>query len=384
MGRVKWTEDKVKLVKSYVDEGLTIFDIAKKMGLTYKQIEHTINRYKLREQIANKAKEGIIPNLEDIKIRVTRKNIDELALQLGERMYENYKKIKLVEPKAKKCIGKREEVSILDISDVHLGMKNEVYDSDTGKKIVTYNEEIFKQELQTLQDSITEIHEILSHSYNLRKLVIFILGDILTNDRIFEEQIFEIEKVVGLQLWDAVAYFPKFFNNLLNIYQEIEIVCVVGNHGRSLPNIYDEPTENNYEYHLYKIWQKQFEDSKRIKVIVPTTRRYTHKILKWTHLIEHGDAISGFSETAIVKQIKELHLNTGGFDVFHMGHLHSIKEIEISARVIAKLNGAWIEKDNYAWKRFKTYSVPKQHFFGCNENRPETWAYKLDLRKQKR
>jgi hypothetical protein len=70
----------------------------------------------------------------------------------------------------------------------------------------------------------------------------------------------------------------------------------------------------------------------------------------------------------------------GGFDVFHMGHVHKCKEIEITDKVICKINGGWIPKDSWAFKLFKTYSLPKQHFFGCNEHRPETWAYKLDLR----
>ena len=64
----------------------------------------------------------------------------------------------------------------------------------------------------------------------------------------------------------------------------------------------------------------------------------------------------------------------------HFGHLHQLKEMEISDKVIVKQNGCWIYKDLYAWNKFKNYTVPKQHFFGCNDKRPETWSYKLDLR----
>jgi len=375
---MKWTEDKLNLIKAYLGQGNSHREIAKILHLTYDQVGHAIERYNLKDSI----KDNSIFKKE--KNKITKDEVDVLARIIGENLYNNYKNIKLHEPKPYSYDGEREEVSILTLSDTHIGTLNTVFDGEMGKKITTYNEEIFKEELQTLQNSIIEIHGILSHSYKLRKLVIFVLGDILTNDRIYEGQEWEIEKTVGLQLWDAVNYFTKFFNNLLSIYETIEIVCVVGNHGRSQPlkESDDEPVESNFEYHLYRIWQKQFEDSKRIKVIVPNTRRFLYNVNGWNHLIEHGDAIKGMSEQSLIKQIKELYINTK-FDIFQMGHVHNIKEIEISDKIIAKLNGAWIVKDNYAFRKFKTYSVPKQWFFGCSKSRPTTWSYKLDLRKIK-
>lgn len=372
---MKWTEDKLKLIKAYLEQGFSYPDIAKTLKLSYDQIAHAVKRYNLKDGISTEKS----TDQNEIK-KIKKSEIDQVAKMLGEQLYKAYTKRVIEEPKVGEYKAKRDEISILDLSDVHIGLRNEVFDGTSGKKIITYNEKIFKEELNNLQRSIFEIHEILNDSYNLRKLVIFVTGDILTNDRIFPEQVFEIEKIVGLQLWDGVNYFTQFFINLLKIYENIEVVCVVGNHGRSQMESYDEPVENNFEYHLYRIWQKQFEGNDRIKIIVPTTRRYIHKVLKWKHLIEHGDSIKGFSEASIIKQIKELHLNVGGFDIFHMGHIHQIKEIEIADKVIVKINGAWIEKDNYAFKKFKTYSIPKQWFFGCNETRPETWAYKIDLR----
>lgn len=365
----RWTQAQIELLRVLKRNGLTIPEIAKELKRSYKSTEHAIDRY---------AKD--VTTALNVPVKVERKHINELARQVGESLLERYNVIKLTEPKPSKYKGKREETSILDISDVHLGMINEVFDSSKGRKVITYNMDIFKQEMANLQESITEIHTILSNSYKLRKLVIFFLGDLVTNDRIFKEQVFEIDKVVGLQVWDAVNYFTTFFNNLLNFYEKIEIVGIVGNHGRSLPDSYSEPVENNFEYHIYKIWQKQFEKSKRIKVIVPNTRRYVHKVGHWKHLIEHGDSIRGFTDNSIEKQIKELAVNIDGFDVMHYGHFHKLKDREIADRVIVKQNGSWIAKDNYGFQRFKTYSTPKQHFFGCNEHRPETWAYKIDLR----
>ena len=371
---MKWTEDKLNLIKEYLRQGITYRTIAKSLNLTYDQIGHAVQRYHLKDEI------GINTLFKKERGKLKKDDVNKLAKLIGEQLYQNFHKVKLPMPKAIKSKSKREEMSILDLSDIHIGMKNEVFDSTKGKKIVTYNMEIFEQELAVLQDSISQIHSILSNSYNLKELTVHMLGDIITNDRIFPEQSFEIEKVVGLQIWDAVNYLVTFFNNLLAIYEKITVVGVVGNHGRSNPTHYNEPVENNFEYWIYKMIQKQFEGNPRVNVIVPSTRRYIHKIYGWKHLLEHGDNMRGSTDTAIEKQIKDLSLNIGGFDVMHFGHYHTLKEREIADKVIVKQNGSWILKDNYSFKKFKKYSIPKQWFFGCSPKRVETWNYKIDLR----
>jgi hypothetical protein len=380
MPKTYWTKPNIELLQQYLQTGAyTLYEIASKMGKSYDSVRNAIRRYNLQKYLVQEEKDVLFVDEQKGK-KIKKQEVDELAKLVGAKIYDSYKKVKLIEPKVKRHKGKREEISILDLSDVHVGMINEVYDDDLGKRILTYNNTIFRQEMDNLQQSIFEIHDILSNSYCLKKLVINFLGDIITNDRIFPEQVFEIEECVGNQIFNAVPIFANFLNNLLKIYQTIEVVCVVGNHGRSNPNHYNEPVENNFEYFFYKILEKQFENSKRIKIIVPNTRRYIHKIGKWKHLVEHGDQLRGYTDTSIEKQLKEIYVNIGGFDVMHFGHLHKLKEREISDKVIVKQNGCWIFRDNYAWNKFKTFSIPKQHFFGCNNKRPETWSYKIDLR----
>jgi len=370
----KWSKEKRDLIKLYLEQGLTYGDISEKFSVGYDAIKHAIVRYNLKQGLEDSSL------FKKTKNKLTKTDIGKLSKLIGEQIFADYKPIKLSEPRYRPSKGKREEVSILDLSDIHIGMVNETYDNEMGKNVVTYNHKIFLKELDKLQASIFQIHGILSNSYKLDKLVIFVMGDIITNDRIFPEQVFEIESCVGQQVWKAIPAFAQFFNNLLKIYKKIEVVCVVGNHGRSNPHHYNEPVQNNFEYFIYKTWEKQFETSKRIKLIVPDTRRYIHKIGKWRHLIEHGDQLRGYTDTAIEKQLKEIYVNVGGFDVMHFAHLHKLKEREISDKVLVKQNGCWIYRDNYAWNKFKTFSIPKQHFFGCNEKRPETWSFKIDLR----
>jgi len=376
----KWTEVDKNTLKNLLEQDKTYSEISNIMNRSYKSVEHAICRYKSELDIIKKQENNDLFFVKNNPKKITYQEIHKLSSYLGQKIVDNYKPFKLDEIKAvynKK--NKKEEMSILDISDVHIGMINTTFDSKLGKKIVTYNHEIFLKELAKLQQSVFEIHHILSNAYKLRELTVFMLGDIITNDRIFPEQTFEIEKCVGLQIWDATSTFTSFFNNLLRIYDKINIICIVGNHGRST-NLYEEPVENNFEYFMYKVLEKQFANNKRINVVVPDTRRYIHKVWNWKHLIEHGDSIRGCTDNAIERQIEKLYTNVGGFDMMHFGHFHKLKDREIADKVIVKQSGCFIHKDDYAFKKFKTYSLPKLWFFGCNHKRPETWSYKIDLR----
>lgn len=376
-----WTESKREKLILGLKFGATNAELATEFKTTPKAIERAVNNYgygKYRKERKVQVTDEIL--VQEVKRKkVTKVEAKELIKYIGAGLYNNYEPFKVDEPKAKVSKSPREEISILDISDVHAGMINETFDNQGGKKIITYNYSIFQKELANLQKAIFEIHGILDASYRLRKIVINVIGDIITNDRIFPEQVFEIEECVGRQMWKVIPTFAQFFINLLNIYEEVEVNCIVGNHGRSQFQ-YEEPVENNFEYFIYKTWEKQFQGSKRIKINVPDSRRAVFKIGPWRHLLEHGDAIKGQSENTLEKQINDLYREMGGFDCMHLGHFHQLREREISDKVIVKQNGCWIWKDDWAFKHFKKYSVPRQHFFGCNQKRVETWNYKLDLR----
>lgn len=298
---------------------------------------------------------------------------------LGEEIVKKFQPLKLDLYNPPKNKNKDEEYCILDLSDMHIGMINKVFDSGTEREEVTYNHEIFKHEMEMFIKGIGEIYRLLSSAYKLDTLYINCLGDIITNDRIFPEQTFEIEKVVGLQVWDAISYVLYFINYMKNYFRNVVFTGMVGNHGRSQPDFYNEPVQNNFEYFIYRVIQKQFEDDKRVKVIVPETRRFIIDIAGHKHLLEHGDSFRGTTENYIEQQVKNLFVNVGNFDVLDFGHFHKLKERELSDKVVVKQNGCWISKDNYAFKMFKDYSVAKQWFYGCNEKRSVTWSFKLDF-----
>ncbi len=80
-------------------------------------------------------------------------------------------------------------------------------------------------------------------------------------------------------------------------------------------------------------------------------------------MLMHGDSFRGTGRNMKTK-VEKMYVNIGGFEVLDIGHFHDLHEENISDKILIKYNGAWISKEEYGYKKFKQYSVPKQHFYG--------------------
>jgi UDP-2,3-diacylglucosamine pyrophosphatase LpxH len=282
--------------------------------------------------------------------------------------------------------GKQTEVANLVLGDIHVGMINKVYDGRSGTEIITYNDEIRKKQEQMLVKGVAEIHRLLSHSYHFEKLKIYLLGDIITNDRIFEGQQFEISKCVGLQIWqDALVELADMIKYVASMFPQTEVYCVVGNHGRStqvLKSALNEPVQNNLEYHLYRALKLMLEQDKqaKIKVIVPDSRFYSTQTYDHKIFFSHGDTIRGMGTAYLEKRAKELLINLPhGYNVYLLGHRHKHERISIAPDAEVVVNGSWIKQDSYSFDLYGVTSKPVQLFFGTSPKRAISWLFNLDF-----
>jgi len=380
----RWNKSDTELLKKLAPK-MTIREVSEILDRSYDSIGHKGQRegikFKEPEQNMIVSAEGGLPQTIKIKQTAFKKLVSLMGSSLLDSLAKREFKLQDVKLITKYSKTKKDEESILDISDIHLGMVNKVFDSSIGKRRETYNFGIYKKELKNLKNAIFQIHGLLSNAYNLKRLNIFLLGDIVTNDRIFSGQEFHIDRCVGNQIWDGVDTLIQLIQELKAIYEIIEVTGVVGNHGRTTDTSKtDEPVENNFEYTLYRILERIFAKDSRVKITVPNTRQYVVDVAGWRHLLQHGDTFKGTTRNYLEKQVKDLIINIGGFDVLETAHVHTCEDMKVGEHIRIKQNGCWIEKDNYAFKVYKTYSVPEQHFYGCNKKRVETWSYKIDLR----
>lgn len=378
MREEKWTERQLEKLKELVNySDLTNKQIAIELNnifnthRTVNSIEHKMRNMLLSKPLNNnKGKDNSMDFILE--------NKDKLIKELRKNIFKDDKIKDLIK------IDKdaHEEKCVLLMGDIHCGMINKIFDRNSGCEVVTYDTRIRQRETICLRNSIVEIKQLLSHSFTLNHLIIFNLGDIITNDRIFSGQGFHIDKCVGLQVMEMVTDLSNFISEMKKIFKKVTMVCMVGNHGRSNPDSnYDEPLENNYEFLMYHMIKSIFDKDERVELIIPTTKFYIYKIYEHKYLITHGDLIRGFTRNSIERSLKDYVIaNESDFDVLCMGHLHRIDKLSLSEHNLALINGSWIEKDNFGFKVARQYSKPQQIFFGVSRKRSMTWDFTIDLK----
>jgi len=310
---------------------------------------------------------------------------DKLSQSLLNAVKKDRPEIHLPKQKALRN-GKLTEQAVLVLSDIHYGKVNEFYDTNTNKRTVTYSPEIFTAELNRLLDGVSTINELLLGGYNLETLNILAVGDLVDNELIYKGQKKFVEEGVIAQVLDLASYLKKMTIELLALFPKIRWVIVGGNHARITSGIEADWDYNNFDYLVGKILQLSFEGQDRIEVVVPESWYYVHKIYKWRYLMHHGNNIYSWMSLpyyGIVRQSKARALEVP-YDIEIIGHFHpsQILQIPTSSHSLTIVNGSWINKDEFGWKKFASLSSAKQFYFGVSAKRPISWAFPLDLSKE--
>jgi len=355
------------------------------------------NPEKVRSIIKYYRKKGVIPeennsvNIENFKSVVEERIIPEENNSID---IENFKSVveevittkKYISPTYKKPFkGKIKENAVLLLSDIHCGKINKFLDIETGKVEETYNEQIMIQKFNKLIESIYSIIKLLSYSYDIKKLYIFGLGDFVDNNLIFKGQRFFIEYGVGKQVLTLVKVLADFIEELLSLFEEIEFVGVIGNHGRLTERKEASPVENSFDYLTYKILETYFRQEKRVKFDIPKTWFYVKSIENHKFLLHHGDCIyswMGIPYYGITRQSKARQIEIP-HNIECIGHFHQRMEIPVSSRSFCLVNGSFIDKDDFAWRKYGVLSKAEQYFFGVSKKRSRTWSFSLDLKENK-
>ena len=156
-----------------------------------------------------------------------------------------------------------------------------------------------------------------------------------------------------------------------------------GNHGRSTKRNEDEPACNSFDYHLARIMEVVFQDEKRIQFMTSESWYYLAKVRGWRYLLHHGDTVYSWMSLpyyGIVRQSKSRRIAIP-FDIECIAHFHTRMEIPTGGHTYTLVNGSFISKDAYAWRKFGALSKAEQTFFGVSNKRPRTWNFSLELEK---
>ncbi len=304
--------------------------------------------------------------------------------EFGDALLQKLKKRRFpvkVPVKKKIFSGKVEESAVLMLSDIHSGQVTKFLDPDTKKLETTYDLSVMMKERERLVDGVETINYLLSHAYQIDKLYIFALGDLVENDLIFKGQRFFVEKPVGEQLIILVDMIAGMIERFLQSFQEVEFVCVIGNHGRLSEKREASPVANSFDFLAGQMLKLMFKGQPRVKITLSESWCYYADIYDWRYFLHHGDTVYSWMSLpyyGLVRQGKARRIEIP-FDIECIGHFHQTMEIPIGGSSKTLVNGSWVSKGDYGWRKFGSVSRAEQTYFGVSPKRPRTWNYTIDL-----
>lgn len=261
----------------------------------------------------------------------------------------------------------KDTVSISLLSDIHI---DEVVNKESVLNLNEYNPEIAKKRIDNYFINLVKLVHHHQKNYKINRHILAILGDII-GGYIHPE----LEQTNSMSPLEAIKYAKQclmsglvFLHNNLNV-ETIDIVCVVGNHGRSTDKLqYANITQTSYEFFLYQDLEYMCREMglSKFRFIIPNSSTAVLDIFGKKYMFLHGNqwkyagGIGGF----IVPFMRFFGRMSAIFNIecIFFGHYHTTLNTK---RGIG--NGSIKGYDAYCINKGLEYEQPQQSLVLINE-----------------
>jgi transcriptional regulator with XRE-family HTH domain len=274
-----------------------------------------------------------------------------------------------------------EETLVLMLSDNHA---DQVVTPEEVDGLEEYNFPISARRHEVLVEELLAWKIKALSNFRFRKLVIFGLGDYTSgeihghvNRSYFGEQFTNDLAIAQL--------FSQMFRELAAHFEEIEIINIIGNHGRLTSNIEftKEAVAANHDTLIMKIAQIHCKEISNIKFEFPTGLSTIKEVEGWNFFLHHGHGKKGSGKVWAQAEKKAgtiVPLHRGAVNYFCSGHFHSQGEAPANGGARMLGNGAFLACDPYSYQSLEAASDPCQYIFGVHRHNGVTWRLPLKLR----
>jgi len=272
------------------------------------------------------------------------------------------------------------ESAVLLLGDLHIG---EIVRAEDVYGLGEYNFDVFTRRMKYLAKSIKSIATKKLKGYKIDKLHIFGLGDMVSG-RIHEELIENAEDII-FQVLNGAYVTAQFILELSQVFPEIELHGVLGNHGRLTKKVRFKRRYTNWDFVFYQFLSTFLIGNDRIKCHFPKSFFLVKEIRGWNFLVMHGDSIRSWMRIpwyGIERAMWRLGdlLQGRGIDVHYriLGHFHNTGELDRTPGELI-INGSVVGGNEFSLISSFEFSRPTQLFFGIHKDYGVTWRYPLRL-----
>jgi len=250
-----------------------------------------------------------------------------------------------------------------------------------------YNCEIASKRIKHLVNTVIDLSTNKLRGYQFEKLNLFLLGDMVSG--IIHEELAETGEGNIMDWTVNIAYIlAQVIQGLLAAYPKVEVVGVVGNHGRVRRKVRFKERYVNWDFAAYQYLSKFLANEIKAGRVVckfPTSFWTTHEVFGWNWLILHGDNIRSwmgipwYGIDRTTHRLKELlATQKQGFEYMAIGHFHNQGTVDMmrGRRII---NGSVIGGNEYSMGAMFTTSEASQFFCGVHPDEGITWEYHINL-----
>jgi hypothetical protein len=185
-----------------------------------------------------------------------------------------------------------EEIACVHVSDCQV---SQLVSYEHTQGINEYNSNIFCHRARALAEKIVTITDLHRNHSTIKKLVVFLGGDIVENDtmRGASKNLTDLE--IGLQMTLSYRVLTEMLLVLSQHFEMVEVECVQGNHGRI-----GKPGENhpmsNYDHIVYTMMKDvlQVIAPERITMNVPYSTFVLRELMGYKFLMVHGEEIKSW------------------------------------------------------------------------------------------
>jgi hypothetical protein len=259
--------------------------------------------------------------------------------------------------KSKKSL-KDQEVAVAVLADWQL-----------AKVTPDYNSAVCEERIERYADKVIHLANIQRADHPVNEIHIWCLGDIVEGELIFPGQSFLVDGGLYRQVTvDGPRIMRKFINKMLENFEKVVFVGVIGNHGaiggRSRR---DHDPETNADRMLYRIIQLMYENEKRIEFHIPDGRGERNwyaidTIGNYKSLLIHGDQFGSLS-TLYAFQKKVYGWKVGAiqeeFNDVYCGHFHTPTKMTFNT-VQFRISGSPESTNTYAMESLAAIGQPSQ------------------------
>lgn len=274
-----------------------------------------------------------------------------------------------------------DETLVLMLSDSHC---DQVITPEEVDGLEDFDFPVAARRAEVLVEELLKFALVSLKNFRFRKLVILGLGDYTGGDIHGAAN----RSYFGCSFTNDLAIaqlFSQMFIELAAHFETVEILSVVGNHGRLTDKIefHKESVSANHDTLIMKIAEVHCAMVPNITFEFPAGLSTIKEINGWNFFCHHGHGKKGSAETwarAKRKSQTIVPLHKGAVHYFCSGHFHTEGQVTVSGGATMLGNGAWPGCDQYSYQNIDEAGTPSQTIFGVHKRNGVTWRLPIQLR----